>query len=698
MTNGSLQENGEVDESSDRLMKVRGDYELPRSDAELVAGGDPVKQFLIEHAEELRIPAAPALAEMHSATTPLGRVVRYQQQLDGLPVLDTQILVATNAAQDRIVQIDLDREPELEVTPAGDAPVTAEQAQQAALEDVGRPELRTEPPPPTQAYFPGDGGLHRVFVVLLPTQNPPHDWRIMVDAATGDVLDRQDLIKHVDGSGMVFDPNPIVTARDAALRDPDATAGGCSFTGSARSTIDAQRVTRPLRGITFDAATGRHRLAGPFVAIKNFGPPSTVLPEEANAHAFTYSSSDARFEAVNVYYAIDTFQRYLQDPTQGPGITTARNSQISCDPHEGSGAAFYSPLDKGLHFSNSGPCRPDRAEDAHVMIHEYGHAIQDDQVPGWGAPNPITGRRETRAMGEGYGDMAACIYFAEHGFLREVFEPWIFGDLAGLRRVDGMKVYPRDWADEEHADGEIWSAALWNVYLAIGGESTVPAERLAARDAVIKTVTLSHHLLVASSSMPDGAESVMRTNAALPQYRGRHLTEMLISFHARGLLVVDPAADLQLGGASTTESSPDVWMRQSDDNGTTHQTPLPGQDNFCYARVRNVGTAGARAFVVTFTIQPVAGTGFTYPADFLPPLSAACGFALAPGASTIVKAAIPAASLPPTAAQGLLLASVYTPTDRAPAGSHAGEHENLAQRHLGPASAPSEAFRSVPTP
>lgn len=682
MAHESLQEHGQVQDSGDRLVKVRGDYALPRSDAVSEAAGDEMKQFLIDHAAELRIPAASTLTEVHSVTTAMGRVVRYRQQLDGLPVLDTQVLVATNAAQDRIVQVDLDREPTLELTSVRDLGVTAEQARQVALEEVGRPDLRTEPPAPTEAYLPGDDGLHRVFVVLLPTQEPPHDWRVLVDRATGEVLDLQDLIKHVDGSGLVFDPNPVVTARDSTLRDPDAS-GGCGFTGSSRTTIDAQRVTRSLRGITFDGVTGLHHLAGPFVAMRNFGPPSTSLPEEVNAHGFNYSTEDPRFEAVNVYSSIDTFQRYLQDPMQGPSVTSARNSQISCDPHEGSGAAFYSPIDKGLHFSNSGPCRPDRAEDAHVMIHEYGHAIQDDQVPGWGMPNPVTGRRETRAMGEGYGDMMACIYFAEHGFLREVFEPWIFGDIGGLRRVDGTKIYPTQWAGQEHADGEIWSAALWSVFRAIGGDSTVPTERLAARDAVIKTVTLSHHLLVASASMADGAEAVMRTNAALPHYRGQHLIAMLDSFHARGLLAVDPAVHLRLGGPSRVSSSPDVWMRQSDDDGTTHQSPLPGQDTFCYARVHNQGTVTVRALVVNFTIQPVAGPDFTYPADFLPPLSAACAFALAPGASTVVKARVPAAGIPPTANQGLLLASVYTPTDQATDGSRVGEHDNLAQRHLG---------------
>src|SRR4051794_9804852 len=483
MPTESLLDSAEVRRNrDDHPVKVRGTFKLARADVAAPAGGDRVKQFLVEHADELRLPGAESLLEVHTAVTPIGRVVRYQQVHDGLPVLDTEVLVATDKREDHVVQIDLDRQARLDVAPAGDRQLTPEAARQSALRAVGDPPLRTEPPEVEQAYFPGSDGLHRSYVVLLPTrESQPHDWRVVIDADTGAVLDRRDLIKLVDGTGLVFDPNPVVTAHDASLRDPDATAASCGFAGTARATIDAQRLTRPLRDITFDAGTGRHRLEGPFVRMQEFGAPATNLPEEGDKDAFVYSSGDDRFEAVNIYYHVDTYQRYLQDGSRGPGITTARNSQIPCDPHEGSGAAFYSPVDKGLHFSDSGPCRPDRAEDAHVMIHEYGHAIQDDQVPGWGLPNPTTGRRETRAMGEGYGDMAACIYFAEHGFLREVFEPWIFGDQGGLRRVDGTKVYPADWANEEHADGEIWSAALWNIYRAIGGDSTVPAERLAAR-------------------------------------------------------------------------------------------------------------------------------------------------------------------------------------------------------------------------
>jgi hypothetical protein len=128
--------------------------------------------------------------------------------------------------------------------------------------------------------------------------------------------------------------------------------------------------------------------------------------------------------------------------------------------------------------------------------------------------------------------------------------------------------------------------------------------------------------------------------------------------------------------------SPDLWIRNANDNGTTHQNPEFGQDNWFYARVRNRGTVTARAFVVTFNVKPWAGVQFTYPNDFVPFISAAVGFNLAPGASTVVKAKWPSALVPPTGTHACWLAQVYTPVDRTATGNHVWESNNLAQKHL----------------
>ena len=39
-----------------------------------------------------------------------------------------------------------------------------------------------------------------------------------------------------------------------------------------------------------------------------------------------------------------------------------------------------------------------------------------------------------------------------------------------LRRVDGNKHYPEDLVGEVHADGEIWSRALWDIHKALGAK------------------------------------------------------------------------------------------------------------------------------------------------------------------------------------------------------------------------------------
>ena len=153
---------------------------------------------------------------------------------------------------------------------------------------------------------------------MVCTAEPAHDYRYVIDAYSGAVLAKEDLIKEVDGQGFVFDPNPAVTKADNTLRDPDA-AGTCGFTPSPRATLDAQRVTRTLKDLTL--AGGMHKLEGPFCKMRNFGAPN-IAPRKGQRQRFQkYGSGDDRFDDVNVYYHVDAIQRY----TQTLGITNANN-------------------------------------------------------------------------------------------------------------------------------------------------------------------------------------------------------------------------------------------------------------------------------------------------------------------------------------------------------------------------------------
>lgn len=142
----------------------------------------------------------------------------------------------------------------------------------------------------------------------------------------------------------------------------------------------------------------------------------------------------------------------------------------------------------------------------------------------------------------------------------------------------------------------------------------------------------------------------------------------------------DPGAD-SWGG--TFWNSPDVWIRNADDGGTTHQSPEYGQDNWFHARVRNKAGAGAaQHFVVTFHSKGFAGTQFQYPGDFLPCIAARAAFDLEPGTTRIVKARWPRALVPSEGSHTCLLASVITRSDHPVASRHVWEHNNLAQKNL----------------
>lgn len=528
--------------------KISGDFELP-------AGGDAaqgpalndalppdvvsrVEQFLKEHAVDFALPPSSAVELMHRREIPGRQILKYQETVDGVPVFDGTVTVQLGEDK-RIKQIDIERpsgSTELRAADAAAVPAPVlppSEALDKAREAVGSPELRLTMPAPRLVYFPREDGLRLAYEVLLATKDP-HDWRLVVDAQDGALLYKNDKIKHVEGRGLVFDPNPVVTKRDTTLRDPGAVSATCGFAGTDRATIDQQRVDRILLGLTVTG--GQHHLTGPFATITNFAAPDTAIPTEADPLAFNYSSANTNFHAVNVYYHVDTIQRYVQSL----GITTVNNRSMLCDPYDNSlQAAWYSPFDKGLHFYDSGPCRPHRAEDGECILHEYGHAMQDDQVPGWGERSPITGRDETGAMGEGFGDALACIYFAvEQPFQAEVFEDWVFGDRpsGGLRRVDGTKTYPGDWVGEVHDDGEIWGSALWEIFVATGGTAATVEERRAARDGLLKALILSHFLVPKNGTFEDGAAALLTTYAEEPGHNADHLATMQMVFKRRGVL------------------------------------------------------------------------------------------------------------------------------------------------------------------
>jgi hypothetical protein len=144
----------------------------------------------------------------------------------------------------------------------------------------------------------------------------------------------------------------------------------------------------------------------------------------------------------------------------------------------------------------------------------------------------------------------------------------------------------------------------------------------------------------------------------------------------------DPGDDQYTG--SNFWNSPDLWIRNQEDGGVSHQNPEAGQDNWFYARVHNRGRGIARVFFIYFTVREWAGTQFIYPDDYWPLQVWTGGGLIDPGDSKVIHARWEAAEVPPAGTHTCWLAQVHLlPTADSPAeGAHVWEHNNLAQKNL----------------
>lgn len=457
------------------------------------------EQFLARIAGDLKI--KPDLSELRfDEVRPsiLGNHVLFQQQHDGLPISGAWVRVDVDP-KGKVYNVQNDLVPEPAVKKSAQsgamAPpvISEEQAKTRALAATGS----TSAGPHTvysseEVAYPVDGVPRRAWKVVVVGQAVPGEWKVYIDANDGSVLGIVKLLK--DAHGRVFDPNPCVVLNDTTLHDTSVI-------------VDAAYSVVELKGLD-----GSGHLDGPFVSTSIT--PSRVTRADGE---FLFDRSQQGFKEVMVYFHLDRVQRYIQDL----GFTNVLNKPIKVNVvGRTDDNSDYSPVTKALEFGTGGV---DDAEDAEVVLHEYGHAIQDNQVPGFGATS------EGGAMGEGFGDYLAASFFADRkpARLQDCIASWDATSYSGdnppsLRRLDSNKKYPRDMVHEVHADGEIWSACLWQIRKALGGRT---ADKL---------VIAHHSLLTPHSGFEDAANALITTDGQLNG--GRNVATITDVFVRRGIL------------------------------------------------------------------------------------------------------------------------------------------------------------------
>jgi Zn-dependent metalloprotease len=364
--------------------------------------------------------------------------------------------------------------------------------------------------------------------VNVPTLDPLGDWSILVDGPTGKVISKQNLIFFETGDGWVYRySNPIQTGGNLPWPAPDD--------------LNHDRLTEQETDVQLlHLASGTGKLVGDFVDLTAPGISGGYIDAgqaDESSRSYQYTRENLGFEEVMVYYYVDSVHSYLQQIGEG-GLL---NYPVPAHAHYYDEAnAFYDPWDLGLHFGdgpwgwdsdgNWVPEYPiDTAEDADVIIHEYGHAIHGDQglFNGWVS-------EEMGAFSEGFSDYLSASFLDQGapgtaGCLSEWFGYGIdYHDNPSapypycLRDTFSTMHYPEDMNGEEHYDGMMWSAALWRLRGLLG------------KDAVDRLAVETGYYLWSSASFRDAVKAMVQVDRVV--YGGAHESTIRQVFRDNGML------------------------------------------------------------------------------------------------------------------------------------------------------------------
>lgn len=454
--------------------------------------------------------------------SPAGYHVRFNQMYNGIPVYQADVVVSINR-QNYVEFFASNYKPGI-VLPATTAALTKDGSLQIARAHL-QVKGKLHGTESSQLMIKMEKGEPRLaYRVVIPSFEPRGDWEVFVDARTGEVISVTDMtcFHHpvesgggnlkVDGSGYVNDPDPLSTAH-ATYGDP----GFVDNNDADSPQLTAQRQLRTLRDITLNA--GVYTLSGPYVTAFDWDTPNTPVVTATQPDSFRFTRFQDGYEDVMVYYHLDKSQRYIQSL----GFTNIQNNSIQADPHGFNGAdnSAYYPSTNRLTFGEGGV---DDAEDADVLLHEYGHAIHNGTVPGW------SGSGQQGALGEGFGDYWAESYSRSLNFWQPS-DPayfWVFGwdghnPFWAGRVLNYTAHYPEGLTGTIHTDGQMWSSSLMSIWNEIG------------KQVLDRLVLQSHFYLTASGvTMAQNAEAVIQADRNL--YGGAHLQSIVYWFGQRGFI------------------------------------------------------------------------------------------------------------------------------------------------------------------
>ncbi len=311
-----------------------------------------------------------------------------------------------------------------------------------------------------EVYFPIDGKLQPA-IRLEVVEYSDRYYELILDKGVQVIYQNDLLAYHAPAPEdstvtlWVFNPDPLTTANESY---------GAPYEDAADTDVlelNTERIPAQANA-TYD--NGTFSLQNNHVAILEFSLPD-IQPATSSTPEFNFTRAESGFEDANAFYHISNFQNYIRSL----GFDNIVDYRIAVDVHALNGAdnsnfnsGFNPPR---LQFGEGGV---DDAEDADVIIHEYGHAIMHSAAPG------TNNGTQRRALDEAIGDYFASSYsrFLSTNRWEDVFTWDGHNQYWPGRSTISSDHYPEDLNNNIYSDADIWSATLMQIWGDIGREIT----------------------------------------------------------------------------------------------------------------------------------------------------------------------------------------------------------------------------------
>ena len=464
-------------------------------------------------------------------------------------------------------------------------------------------------------------------------ERPRQHWRVLIDASSGSLITLEDLLAYngpddKGPTGMIFDPNPVVTS------------GKKNLSWSHGKVLDDLRTPVDLDRLDSPDHKGKLHLNGTYVFMEDLGNTNRPLPASHNGH-FVYGAKSDRFLDVMAYFHIDRFQAYVQKKL---GLSKYGSLKVGVDTK---GEPNNDRSTWGLNGICFGKGSVPDASDALIILHEYGHALQNHVNAGSGSGNFAGGLRE------GFADfLAATFYDDAHSSpkdTRGIMFSW-------GANPENQRSYRVTWRFDDpglgtdgYKRGQFWCATMFELYRKLGGDSLNKDVRGAARALVIRLHLVANEGIPPKFATADQAAAqvyMLDTHLAgwlgdtgVPRYaNGLHLKVISDTFSSRAIPGF-PAPDVDVyiddgrqGGYGSVKASPtfddSLWLENhGDPPGLWVQVPgraagPPGAASAkvdmaadVFARVENLGGTNSGPLTVkAFVAEP--GSARVWPIDW----------------------------------------------------------------------------------